>query len=435
MSKTRPAEACAKAKKNPGRRIGMVWNKLLKRKHIAPLQRALTPWAKAALRKEGIVPSHQPKEWKRDLCQDGDVEPLPGPSDSTSRQRQLARLSDKVWALNCGGAKGSWDALELVGSDKPALVMLQETAFTKAEAGHFCSKAKKLGYDAYFSGAVTEGPRPHGGVMLLVSSTLPSQTAWKHVSRSGAAQAVYVGGQLFISTYLAPVPEACDIVHEVANVILSLPSRVQWCLGGDFNELANNNVLLEALSNMGAALHTPGCPTRWTNNRCIDYFFGSVLMQTCEVLDYKVSDHKIVRTVWNHAALHRDCYELEAPPVLPEPAEDTKEHWTKAVDDAWQDCRQDIRPGLGIDDTWENLNDVFFRSLTKAHLAVGTQRDMLPSEAKLRKGKPTHVTVKQREIVLKRPAGGFTSFRQRALSGLLGRMLELRSRRCRNDHS
>eukprot|EP00439_Symbiodinium_sp_Y106_P009605 s3374_g1.t1 len=402
VSTTRPAEACAKAKKNPGRRIGMVWNKLLKRKHIAPLQRALTPWAKAALRKEGIVPSHQPKEWKRDLCQDGDVEPLPGPSDSTSRQRQLARLSDKVWTLNCGGAKGSWDALELVGSDKPALVMLQETAFTKAEAGHFCSKAKKLGYDAYFSGAVTEGPRPHGGVMLLVSSTLPSQTAWKHVSRSGAAQAVYVGGQLFISTYLAPVPEACDIVHEVANVILSLPSRVQWCLGGDFNELANNNVLLEALSNMGAALHTPGCPTRWTNNRCIDYFFGSVLMQTCEVLDYKVSDHKIVRTVWNHAALHRDCYELEAPPVLPEPAEDTKEHWTKAVDDAWQDCRQDIRPGLGIDDTWENLNDVFFRSLTKAHLAVGTQRDMLPSEAKLRKGKPTHVTVKQRELVLKR---------------------------------
>ena len=200
------------------------------------------------------------------------MEPNPGPNEvSNITRRSITGLPSSGWTPNCGGAKGTWNALDIVLQDRPCFAMLQVAAFTKSEADHFASKAKKQGFMSYFSGAICEGPRPCEETMFLVRNTCKSQPAWRHGSRGGAAQAMYVDGNFFMSTYMAPEPEACDILHEVANVVLSLPSRITWCAGGDFNMLAH---LLHDQCDAFAKFTSSGTATRW-DGRCIDYFLVS----------------------------------------------------------------------------------------------------------------------------------------------------------------
>jgi hypothetical protein len=70
--------------------------------------------------------------WIRDLVQDGDVEPNPGPTTSL-----------KFNCVNCQGAAHVWHTLELAQNDQLAVVALQEIAFSPKEAKAFQAFAFK----------------------------------------------------------------------------------------------------------------------------------------------------------------------------------------------------------------------------------------------------------------------------------------------------
>lgn len=60
-----------------------------------------------------------------------------------------------------------------------------------------------------------------------------------------------LGGTMVISVYLAPNDEARTVADEVAAVLLSLPCKTNWVLGGDWNEPPKHNILRGLLSDLG----------------------------------------------------------------------------------------------------------------------------------------------------------------------------------------
>ena len=139
---------------------------------------------------------------------------------------------------------------------------------------------------------------------MLVQDTLP-------------AQAVWVNGTLCFSAYLAPRPEARRIADEIASVVLSLPCKHQWIIGGDFNVLPENNPLTESLTEAGGTIVAPVEPTRWEGNRVIDYFFANSDVHRALALDLRLSDHKVVAASWSTGEPVTDQYVAQNAPTLP----------------------------------------------------------------------------------------------------------------------
>ena len=213
----------------------------------------------------------------------------------------------------------------------------------------------------------------------------------------GCPSCLYAGGHFFCSAYLAPVEGAQEVIQEIAATVFSLPSRVRWCLGRDFNLLPSQNELLEALSGLGAQLSTPKCPTRWTGKRCIDYFFGTLPMTEATVLSYKLSDHKVV-SVDIDTSVHRCEHFVQSPaPVLPEPPPELREKFLEAVQQEWANCPKAFKDIDDLDERWHTLSATLFQTLAKAHTRIGTSQDQLPSPSLLRAGKSCVVRVTRKE--------------------------------------
>ena len=69
-------------------------------------------------------PATRAKVWKRNLCEDGDIESHPGPVSNI-----------EVWTLNVQGPRGAWALIEYVQAikDLPLTIGLQETRFSSRE--------------------------------------------------------------------------------------------------------------------------------------------------------------------------------------------------------------------------------------------------------------------------------------------------------------
>ena len=71
----------------------------------------------------------------------------------------------------------------------------------------------------------------------------------RNSERGGAALAAWVAGRLICSVYLAPHVEAQSVADAVTEMMLSIPQRTSWLLGGDFNATPSEHVLIRALEN------------------------------------------------------------------------------------------------------------------------------------------------------------------------------------------
>jgi hypothetical protein len=358
------------------------------------------------------------------LVWDG-IQPHPGPrSRRGSQQRRQAGTT--MWSLNVGGGVGTWRVLDTLSHYRPDVVLLQETALQGSEAAGFQTHARKVGYHSYFSGAQLQAHRPHGGAMVLVKTSLCSRPAWSFTDKGGAAQAVWVNGALLTSVYLAPVPESSQVVDEVAAVVLSLPVAQQWALGGDFNCLPAENPFHLSLDGLGGCASFPPNPTRWDGHRCIDYFLGTLAFVQVHTLPDKLSDHTIVQATWTEVTAQHTPYALSKYPVLPAP-QVPEDQWQAMVGQHWA-ARTRHPQSDSLDAVWRQLNYDLFQALCGAHQDVGWHQHQPPA-AQLRRGKPTHVEVTPQEQPRHLASGAFTSYRQRSLRRLLGRMLQLRQRR------
>ena len=162
----------------------------------------------------------------------------------------------------------------------------------------------------------------------------------------------------------------------------------------------------------------------------IDYFVASASLEQCKALDFVVSDHKIVSVQWQQRLTKAPFFVLQTPPVLPKPVDASCPQWAISLEDAWNQVYYNPEASGTIDEKWEKLNNALCRALLLAGSTY--QREMTSSipPAIVRRGKPTEDVVKRQFETRTQPAGDFTSFRQRTLRNHLGRMIELRKRRC-----
>lgn len=79
-------------------------------------------------------PALQSKRWRRNLVEDGDIEPNPGP------------CCCRFWNINTRGRDGAYKVLDLLRETKPHIVALQETNFDEVESEQFTRTASGCGY-------------------------------------------------------------------------------------------------------------------------------------------------------------------------------------------------------------------------------------------------------------------------------------------------
>lgn len=67
-------------------------------------------------------------------------------------------------------------------------------------------------------------------------------------------------------------------------------------LGGDFNATPDENPFLYTLEDLNSQCWNPSVPTRWSGDRCIDYFLGNMPPTSIVALEHVVADHYIVES-------------------------------------------------------------------------------------------------------------------------------------------
>jgi hypothetical protein len=204
---------------------------------------------------------------EKDLTEDGDVHPHPGPSLRTV-------------TLNCGGLSGSWRAVkEFLPSANMDVLFLQEIWASTPEVQSLRRFVSKHGFRfSHAPGSIVSvsgsAPRQRGGVALLVRNCLRARPAWSWSGTDSQFVGVWVDGWLLASVYACPghddVP-VFDLLEALIPWMAQVPMTQPWLISGDFNELVPTSKLREGLTAFGGVSVSVEKPTRWEGDRCIDW--------------------------------------------------------------------------------------------------------------------------------------------------------------------
>eukprot|EP00435_Cladocopium_sp_Y103_P037560 s422_g10.t1 len=172
----------------------------------------------------------------RDLVQDGDVEPNPGPS-----------VEDTVFGINVNGPAGMWSILRTLKSEAD-VILCQETVFPSVPAAKALeTSACENGFRFYGQ----PGPVGHRGVGILINKALRCRWLHSWVHDDAQAVAVLVEGVIFVSMRVSCQGQAPELQAEVLESLCNRFDYVPWFIFGDFNEFPNPNVFLAAFRNSG----------------------------------------------------------------------------------------------------------------------------------------------------------------------------------------
>ena len=243
---------------------------------------------------------------------------------------------------------------------------------------------------------------------------------WKHKSSGGAALAVWIGHVLFLSVYLPPRSESCEVVDEVTALISSLPpQQIRW-MGADFNALPwETPFQYIVLNSVGYQMSYPPDPTRWKGKRILDHFLGNINVQAVTTLDFRLRDHKIVEGFINLQFRSVEAYELPPTPVI-KASKVSADEWEQAVTEVWRATHTPMLNSPDVDgsDLWQTLI-LAYRN---------THHDAALPGPILRKGKPISVFVRKMEFTHQRSDGCFATNKFRCLQNLHSRLLEVQRR-------
>lgn len=227
--------------------------------------------------------------WKKDLTQDGDMHPHPGPSLRTI-------------AFNCGGLSGCWRAVkEFLPSNSTDVLFLQEICVSASEVQSLRRFVFKHGFRLFHAPGsivpvVGAAPRQRGGVALLVPKCFRVRPAWSWSGDDSQFIGAWVDGWLLASVYACPGHNEApvfDLLEALVPWMAQIPLTQPWLISGDFNELVSTSKLYEGLAAFGGCPVSVDQPTRWEGDRCIDWALTN-RPQVCSLsslVDIHLSDH------------------------------------------------------------------------------------------------------------------------------------------------
>ena len=274
--------------------------------------------------------------WTRDLTQDGDIHPHPGP--------QL-----HVVSINAGGLAGTWRAVEeFISVGKVDVLGVQEVAASDSDLLALRRTALKNGYRMFHvAGNPTRdgrgAVRQRGGVALFVRLIFRIRPAISFVGLDSQCVGVWLDGWLLATAY-APPGYKEEPVLELASGLLewfstSVPFSQPWLVFGDFNEVVGASKVQIALSAFGGMSVSPDKPTRWEGRRCVDWALTNrpLACDHPELLDVALSDHIPVSLVLNNVGHQVELGSLLRTAQLVCPQGVDHALWEKAIVVNWND--------------------------------------------------------------------------------------------------
>lgn len=205
--------------------------------------------------------------WQKELTEDGDVHPKPGPLKSV-----------RVVSLNVGGVSGAWGAvdefLRLVQLD---VLVLQEVCASDSEVVALRRSSLRQGYRMHhLAGAPTVGAwgetRMRGGVALFVKSSLTQRPAFTFVGQHSQCVGIWLQGW-FVACAYTPPGHGDEPVFELGSALVEwfasmVPLSQPWTLFGDFCAEPAACELVPCMAAFGGLPVATGLPTRCN---CIDW--------------------------------------------------------------------------------------------------------------------------------------------------------------------
>lgn len=230
----------------------------------------------------------QSKRWRRNLVEDGDIGPNPGP------------CCCRFWNINTRGRDGAYKVLDLLRETKPHIVALQEANFDEVESEQFTRTASGCGYRAWHSTRPARldalgKPLQRGGVSLLVRTDVQAVHHQAVFSDNGEILALDLCTFCMINVYQQPHSVSLGgMQQEIDELANSLRPRTPLVLMGDWNQppdAENDDFHVWFVETEGSP-----APSRWDGPRCVDYV-KTLHDVDCANLTYHVahiSDHKIL---------------------------------------------------------------------------------------------------------------------------------------------
>ena len=279
--------------------------------------------------RRGVRPAQQ-CSWFKDVVEDGDVHPHPGPSSSRCQHM-------KVHSINAGGAANAWAVARWACTRRPAVLVIQELCMNQAKQSDLAKYLLRNGYRSWFA-----CPPTHGGVAVLVRHDKPAQLIKEHCCPEGQAVMLQLENAFIVSAYFSPNAAASDIAITVDEWVSSIPEHSPVFILGDFNEepsFARRWSTIRGFGSVCTVNDSAGhaLPTRWSGRRCIDWLWASHLHMVDHLHfgDEVFADHKVFGfslhfshdRVWAYKAVQ--TRQLAQPPDVP------KAQWKQALAESW----------------------------------------------------------------------------------------------------
>ncbi|CAE7372773.1 Pol, partial [Symbiodinium microadriaticum] len=315
-------------------------------------------------------------DWLRDVTEDGDVEPNPGPSDSSA---SVASNPMRVAFLNVGGCSNMFEALDFVTSrpkgQRPAIFAFAETRADPSSQASAAKKALRGGFKAWWvgsnKGACANGRQAWlGGICVGVDLSLSCRHLASWSNHQGSLMQLDVGSFNLLVGWRRPNGER-DLFDAELLAWTSQATAMgrTTVLIGDWNDepaespLQHLGVVFEAPSESHGVL----IPSRWHGQRSIDWTAcndSSTVLKT-HFDQCRISDHKLLWMLL-HTSFSRQPHHVMVPTSrLHCPEEISVRAWREAYDQIsveWADS---------ADEQWEQLNFTIELAVKHAREALG----------------------------------------------------------------
>ena len=328
-------------------------------------------------------------QWIRDLCADGDIEPNPGPSRISRKEKFPMMTLDtlKVWQININGwNQRGWSLIEAAEKQGVHCLLLQETRLRPQEASAVSNGIK--GWSMYHQAAIPSlAQGAHGGVAVLVRQGLPSVRATSLCTKEGEFLRVTLPNHHICSIYRRGglnKSEADAFDEPIAQDIGSLgdPSCL---IGGDWNHEPLTSPWNAWALSFGGHLVFPiaqttgrddlfePASTRWDASRCIDWGITNGINIQPQLLLEKWGDHKALHwTLPGPKQAVQPAFRLRPSPDLSCPKDCSKEDWMDLLEKVWTDLKQHLPP----EPSWTQLCNHAERICTTALLRLRISRKL-----------------------------------------------------------
>ncbi len=247
----------------------------------------------------------------------------------------------QCWTINVGGLAGLWRMIHLLhqfaSPDRPDVLTIQEACCSQDSWVGIHCKLDTLGYQSWYSGSSRGQKKHRGGVVIGVKSCIPAKPSFSGIFQHGQLLVVELNQLLVLGSYCPPDAEAihshCQWLHETWK---GLQWRGHWIWAGDWNMPSDDIIGQVAHLCGGDYIGSTNCSTRWTSDRCIDFFLSTVEFSPTSARDEEISDHKIIQTsVVLNLNLTPEMRTTKRPQFF-QPSWMSWEAWVEAFSLSWQ---------------------------------------------------------------------------------------------------